>query len=139
MRRAAHDGFNARASTVYQPLQEKESALLASQLLLDPVHWDEHIRRFTASLVMSVVYGWSPTDSRVGAFIGKIYRTIGRIVHACMPGACLVEIFPSMLHLPAIFAKWKREGLEWFRKDTEMFEGLFDDAKTKLVGTKFGV
>ncbi|KAE9386851.1 cytochrome P450 [Gymnopus androsaceus JB14] len=33
-----------------------------------------------------------------------------------------------MLYLPNWMAKWKREGLEWHRKDTEMFEGFMDKA-----------
>lgn len=45
MRRAAHEGFNVRASTSYQPLQEKESALLVSHMLQDPNGWDDHLKR----------------------------------------------------------------------------------------------
>ncbi len=43
--RAAHEGFNVRSSTSYQPLQEKESALLVSHMLQDPNGWDDHLKR----------------------------------------------------------------------------------------------
>lgn len=133
MRRAAHEGFNVRASATYQPLQEKESTLLASHMLRNPTRWDEHLKRSAASTVLSAVYGWLPIDTSADALVERINKLMERIIYACMPGAYLVEIFPSMLYLPEWSAKWKREGRAWFRKDTEMFEGFFDDVKMKLV------
>lgn len=38
-----------------------------------------------------------------------------------------------MLHLPDWMAKWKREGLEWHRKDTEMFEGFIGKQEVLIV------
>ena len=38
-----------------------------------------------------------------------------------------------MLHLPDWMAKWKREGKEWFRMDTELFEGFQRDVEIKIV------
>ena len=41
MRRAAHEGFGARAAQSYHRLQETEAALLAARLLKDPDNFDE--------------------------------------------------------------------------------------------------
>lgn len=38
-----------------------------------------------------------------------------------------------ILHLPDMLAKWKREGKEFFKKDTIMFEGLMDSVRMKMV------
>lgn len=57
-----------------------------------------------------------------------------RLVRAALPGAYLVEIFPVMKRFPSWIAKWKREGLEWYAKDTEMFEGFLADVKGRMVG-----
>jgi hypothetical protein len=57
-----------------------------------------------------------------------------RLVRTVLPGAFLVEIFPAMKRLPSWMAKWKREGLEWHRKDTEMFQGFMDGVEKTMVG-----
>ena len=46
MRRAGHEGLSIRASEIYQPLQEREAALLVRDLLHVPEAWDEHLRRY---------------------------------------------------------------------------------------------
>ena len=133
MRRAAHEGFNVRASSAYQPLQEKESALLVSHMLRDPHNWDDNLKRSAASTVLSAVYGWLPIDNSADALVTRINELMHRVVLACLPGAYLVEIFPAMLHLPEWMARWKREGRAWFRKDTAMFEGFMEDVRGKMV------
>lgn len=56
-----------------------------------------------------------------------------RLVRAALPGQFLVDIFPAMLHLPTWMAKWKREGLEFYRQDSEMFEGFMDGVEKSVV------
>lgn len=38
-----------------------------------------------------------------------------------------------MKHLPLWMARWKREGLEWFAKDSGMFEDFLSDVKERTV------
>lgn len=133
MRRAAHEGFNIRAAAKYQPLQEKESALLALRCLQDPDNWDDHLKHSAASSVLCAVYGWLSADKSADPFIDRIYQFMDRLTHAALPGSYLVEIFPSMLYLPDWMAKWKREGCRWFRKDTQVFEGLLADVQNNMV------
>ena len=59
-----------------------------------------------------------------------------RAMQAALPGAYLVEIFPVMKHLPTWMAPWKKWGLEWYKKDTEMFQGLYDGVAKTLVSWK---
>lgn len=56
-----------------------------------------------------------------------------RLVRAALPGAYLVEIFPSMRYLPTWMAKWKADGLKWHEQDTLMFEGLMDEVRQRWV------
>lgn len=56
-----------------------------------------------------------------------------RLEHAAHPGEYLVEVFHWMIYIPSWLAKWKREGLEWHRKDTEMFYALYESAKERVV------
>ena len=45
IRKAGHEGFNARAVVAYRPMQEEYAARLVSALLTDPGKIDAHIRR----------------------------------------------------------------------------------------------
>lgn len=56
-----------------------------------------------------------------------------RLVRAVLPGAYLVEIFPVMKRLPTWIAPWKKWGLEWYKKDSEMFEGFYDGVAKTMV------
>ncbi|CAL1709871.1 unnamed protein product [Somion occarium] len=131
LRRAAHEGFNVRACEDYQPLQEKESARLVNHMLEEPDNWDDHLKRSAASTVLCATYGWLPLGKEGDPLVETINNLMHRLVQACLPGAFLVEIFPSMKHLPTWMAKWKRDGLEYHRKDSIMFEGFMNDAKDK--------
>ncbi|KAE9389979.1 cytochrome P450 [Gymnopus androsaceus JB14] len=133
LRRAGQDGLNVRASEKFQPLQQEEARFLAYQMLTNSRDWDDHMRRSAASSILCAVYGWDLIQKSDDPFITRINDLAHRLVRAALPGAYLVEIFPMMLHLPNWMAKWKREGLEWHRKDTEMFEGFIDKVKTEMV------
>lgn len=56
-----------------------------------------------------------------------------RLVRATLPGAFLVEIFPVMKRLPEFLAPWKKEGLEWHRRDTVMFQEFMDKVRDQMV------
>ncbi|KAI0072587.1 cytochrome P450 [Panus rudis PR-1116 ss-1] len=131
LRRAAHEGFNVRAVQTYQPLQEKESVRLVHHLLTEPENWDTHLKRSTASTVLCAVYGWESIGKDGDAIVEYINNSTYRLVRACLPGAYLVEIFPSMMYLPEWLAKWKREGYAAHREDSVMFQSLMDDVEKK--------
>lgn len=133
MRRAAHEGFAGRSTALYQPLQEKESALLALRILDDPEEWSHHFKRSAASTMLCAIYGWLSIGTGADPIVDRINEHMERTFQASLPGNFLVESFPSMLYLPSWMAKWKREGLNWHRKDTEMFRRLIDDVKADMV------
>ena len=133
MRRAAHEAFSGHVSARYEALQEKESAFLALNLLEDPEKWDDHFRRSAASTMLCAVYGWFSIDSSADSIVDHIQGFMRRLLQACLPGKFLVDVFPAMLHLPAWMARWKREGQEYHRRDTILFQGLLDDVRRKMV------
>jgi len=132
LRRAAQEGLNVRASEKYQPLQQQEAAVLVTNMIREPESWDSHLRRSAASTVLSAVYGWPPIGKSSDPLVNRINDLMHRLVRAALPGAFLVEIFPVMKYLPSWMAKWKREGLEWHRKDTEMFQDLMLDVEKQM-------
>jgi hypothetical protein len=65
--------------------------------------------------------------------IKRLHAHTARIASAVVPGAFLVDYIPAMKFLPTWMAKWKRDGLEWHEKETEMFEGFNADVAEKVV------
>lgn len=92
-----------------------------------------HVSRAAASSIASAVYAWPPLTKSDDGLVHRIDELMRRLVMAGLPGRYLVEIFPIMKHLPTWMAKWKREGLEWHRRDTEMFEGFYDNVARSMV------
>lgn len=128
MRRAAHDGFDVRSIQGYQSAQENRSALLLSGLLEGVDRWDAQLKLSLSATMLSSLYGWSLDDTRADPYVKRLELFVNRMFRTGMPGAFLVDRFPWLLHLPDVLSPWKRDGLEWFKKDTQMFEELLDSA-----------
>ncbi|KAJ7309253.1 cytochrome P450 [Mycena albidolilacea] len=131
LRRAAHDGLTRQVSASYTPIQEREASILVKSMIEQPSLWDQNLRRkaSAASGLLGIVYGLPSLDSTDDPLITRVDDFIRRLVRATLPGAFLVEILPVMKRLPSWMAKWKKEGLEWHRKDTILFQGIMNDAK----------
>ena len=133
MRKIAHEAVSGSSVVTYQPLQERSSAMLVASILENPGQWNVHIERSIASTILAIIYDWPRDDPRTEAVIERVYDIAHRQASAAIPGNYLVEIFPSMIHLPEWLAKWKREGRAWFKKDSEMFVGMMKNVEDKIV------
>ncbi|KAI0792996.1 cytochrome P450 [Irpex lacteus] len=131
MRRASHESFNPRAVEKYLPIQAEAAAHAVSRILAQPDSWEDNLKRYTASAILSSVYGW-PTFSTEGPIIKRLHAHTARIASAVVPGAFLVDFFPFMKYFPSWLAKWKRDGLAWHKAETEMFEGFNAGVAEKL-------
>lgn len=73
------------------------------------------------------MYGREPEDKLMMSLIAQIREFAQKVADAVVPGTFLVELMPAMLYLPAWMARWKREGLAWYRQHTDMLESLSTD------------
>ncbi|PBK94451.1 cytochrome P450 [Armillaria gallica] len=126
MRKAAHEGLNKAVVYKYHPIQTAEAVLLTAGVLAEP-EWNSHLRRTTASAIMSMVYGTPPTSEQ-DPLVKNINEFAARLGRAATSGAHFVEFFSLMQ-----YAKWKREAEESCAKESAMFEGLFNGAKDRLM------
>ncbi|KAI0056133.1 cytochrome P450 [Artomyces pyxidatus] len=136
MRRAAHEGLNATSAKRFHPVQTKEAVVLVQDMLADGNQWDAHLRRHSASFIMSAVYDTPtilPGDASGYESVKKINDHGARIELAVLPGSNWVQIFPWMKKIPSRFAKWKRLGEYWFARDSEMFHGLLGKVRNDLA------
>ena len=86
--------------------------------------------------MLASVYGWSPIESKDDPLVTRINELMHRLMQAALPGAYFVDIFPVMKRLPTWIAPWKKWGLEWQKKDTELFQGFYDGVAKTLVSRK---
>ena len=97
---------------------------LCDSYLILYVHqaWFDHIRRFTTSLVLAVVYGLrGPTlqSPNVKDFMEVHPQFLHCLEFGTMPP---VDLFPILAHVPECFAKWKALP----KKVKYMHEHLYD-------------
>ncbi|KAI0052742.1 cytochrome P450 [Auriscalpium vulgare] len=133
MRKAAHEGLNKGVVRDFHTTQTKEALLLAIGGLEEPKEWDKHLRRTAASMVLSVVYDQPTIEDEQDPRVKDINDFVQRLTRAAYPGAHWVEFFPWMKYLPSSIAKWKAEAEGWYRKDSAMFEGLFNSVKENVA------
>jgi len=104
MRRAAHHGLNKGVIKDFHGAQTKEALILASDGLNNPEKWNQHLRRATTSMILSIVYDQPTIKSGQDHNVKHINDFVERITRAAYPGAHLVEFFPWMLYIPNRFA-----------------------------------
>ncbi|KAI0277783.1 cytochrome P450 [Russula brevipes] len=125
-RRAAHEVLTKVMVRDYHPIFRKEASLLASAMIKSPDALQSHIQRSSASALLTILYDNPTLENKRDKTIAEIHAFTDRLSTAAAPGAHLVELFPWMIHIPERFARWKREGMEHYRRDTAMFTGLMD-------------
>ena len=106
MRRGAHEGFNKSVAQNYHDIEATEAVLLALDILSAPEARDKHYRRFAASVVMDVTYGFPPLDKNEEMLVDGFSDEMRR---ALTPGAHLVELVPWLEYLPAQYANGLRQ------------------------------
>ncbi|KAH9993744.1 cytochrome P450 [Russula vinacea] len=132
-RRAAREILTKVAVRDYHPTFCKEAILLAATMLETPDAFDKHIQRSSASATMSILYDYPTLEDEHDKNLLGIYAFVDRMSAAVVPGAYLVELFHWMVHIPARFAKWKREGIERFEQHSAMFNGLLDTVSNDIA------
>jgi hypothetical protein len=108
MRRAVHEALSPSAAPRYHEMEAEEAARLALALASDDStankagRYAHHYSRFAASLILAITYDLPlrgvPDDAKIVETIDQIVRRMDR---AFVPGAHFVEVWPTMLMIPA--------------------------------------
>jgi hypothetical protein len=101
MRRAAHEGLHKSAAKAFNTIQMTEAILLANGILESPDVWEKHMRRFTASLIMTAVYDTPAIHSLEDESVQRINDHVMRVSLSILPGSHWVEVLPWMKHIPS--------------------------------------
>ncbi|KAI0321505.1 cytochrome P450 [Amylostereum chailletii] len=131
-RKVLHGGFHARKADTYRDIQTLESKLLMHQLLHDPKDYEQHIRRYAASVVVSVAYG-RRVDSMDEWVVKENMEAMAYLTSVNIPGKYIVESWPWLLKLPRSLQWFRREAEEHRARDIHMVTHLLDDVKSRVA------
>ncbi|KAH7915619.1 cytochrome P450 [Hygrophoropsis aurantiaca] len=126
-RRLFHQAFRPEASLTYHPMQIRKARELVSNLLEDPDNYGAHLQTHSASIIMSVLYGYE-TASRDDPLVAIVDRAVTLAVGVIRPEvAAFLGAFPFLQHIPAWFpgASLKRTALLSRKYAQEMIEAPF--------------
>ncbi|KAF8176374.1 cytochrome P450 [Mycena galopus ATCC 62051] len=127
LRRTAHAILTPQASARHLPIQRAE----ASQLLHDILFYT-HIRRYSNSVILSVLYGKRAPryeTPETTAFFCVIHEW-SRVLE---PGATPpVDLIPLLKYVPERWAKWKRDCAKIRKLQRDLYFGLLDETKGRL-------
>ena len=101
MRKVVDEYFTKASVRRFHEKQMTEAVLLAHDWLIAPAKWDQHLRRASASIILSVVYDSPPLISEQFQTADDIDDFTHRVTTAAAPGAHLVELFPWLRHVPS--------------------------------------
>ena len=101
MRRAAQEGLHKKAAKAFNNTQAMEAVLLVNGILESPDRWEKHMRRFTASSIMTAVYDTPVIHSVEDEYVRRINDHVMRVAQSTLPGSHWVELLPWMKHIPS--------------------------------------
>jgi cytochrome P450 len=132
LRKSSHALLNSTSAVKYQPIQDYESKQLMMELLETPNQFYEHNRRYSASVIMFLTYGYRlPTWEH--PLVKKIYTVLDNLTEMTAPGAHIVDSFPSLARLPQwIFGNWRTFAERVFDYDSEVYMELWQTLKKQV-------
>lgn len=129
VRKHSHALLNLSTSTNYQVIQDFESKVLLKELLQDPNDFMDINRRYSASVIMRVTYGYR-IPSWDDPLIKRIYSVLERFTEMTSPGAWAIESFPSLTWVPqALMGNWRSYGQRVFEQDSAVYVDLWNKLK----------
>lgn len=88
--------------------------------------------RIVVTSILSSVYGW-PDIELESPFPQFFQALLDHVSSACLPGTYLVDTLPFLNYLPAWMAPWKREGLAWHDRHSQILEEFNAGVRKKMV------
>jgi hypothetical protein len=129
IREASHTLLNATTAIKYQPVQDLESKQLLDDFLNTSENFYEHNRRYSASVIMRLTYGYQ-LPSWDDPLVKEIYDVLDNLTEMTDPGAHAVDSFPSFAYLPEfLLGNWRTFGKKVFDHDNKVYIKLWDRLK----------
>ncbi|KAI1623910.1 cytochrome P450 [Exophiala viscosa] len=129
LRKSSHALLNANSAIKYQPIQDFESKQLMVELIDSPEKFYQHNRRYSASVVMLLTYGYR-LPKWDHPLVKQIYTVLDNLTEMTAPGAHAVDSFPSLAKLPQqLLGNWRSHAEKVFAYDSQVYMGLWEALK----------
>ncbi|KAI0767233.1 cytochrome P450 [Fomes fomentarius] len=99
-RKEMHQFFHPNAVTQYQPLQQRETQTFLRRLVEKPDTFLHQVRHSFGSMVMRIAYGIE-VEEEEDEYVKAVEDGVATFNKAFVPGAFLVETFPSLQYVPS--------------------------------------
>ncbi|KAJ8078278.1 hypothetical protein PM082_000484 [Marasmius tenuissimus] len=132
LRRTAHTILTPQMCAKHLPIQYAETTQLLFDVLHNPDGFYNHIRRFSNSVIMSVLFGKRcpryETPETTAFFIAQHEWEL-----LLEPGATPpLDLLPFLQKVPERWAKWKRDVRQCRKHQRDLYFGLLDETKERM-------
>jgi hypothetical protein len=131
-----HKAFGVPTIPTYHPLIQTETHSFLRRLIVDPAEYTKHVRRYAGGLTLSVVYGYEAVSNE-DEFLYLAEECVNLLSNriASGGGIWLVDIFPSLRHIPLWMpgSGFKKNAMAWKRKMEEFVDRPYEFVKNSLV------
>ncbi|PPQ90149.1 hypothetical protein CVT25_012460 [Psilocybe cyanescens] len=134
-RRLLHKAFGVATIPSYHPLLQTETHTFLRRLIVDPVEYIKHIRRYAGGLTLSVTYGYEAV-SNDDEFLELAEECVHLLSERIASGGGIwpVDVLPFLKHMPLWMpgAGFKRNAIKWKRKMEEFVDRPYEYMKTSM-------
>ncbi|ESK84986.1 cytochrome p450, partial [Moniliophthora roreri MCA 2997] len=132
LRRTAHTILTPQQSAKHLPIQRAEATQLLFDILQTPESFYTHIRRYSNSVIMSVLYG-----KRCPRYETPETTAFFQAQHEwellLEPGATPpLDLLPILKHVPERWASWKKDVRACRRHQRDLYFGLLDETARRM-------
>ncbi|KAG2361895.1 cytochrome P450 [Suillus spraguei] len=127
-RKSAHSHLQPRSAQSYELVQVAHAREIILDILDKPKLHQQHIKRFTASVVLHIVYGKTTPTSLDDPYLLQLQKMIPRVHSAMMPGAYLVDKYPVLKYVPG----YGRDLKQWSQEEYDMLFGQLNWVKGQM-------
>ncbi|KAF7303882.1 putative cytochrome P450 [Mycena indigotica] len=133
LRRASRSVLTPQASVLHLPIQQAESIQLLYDFYRKPEDFYTHLRRYSSSVILSVLYGVrSPRyETQATAAFFESQHEWERVLE---PGATPpVDLIPILKYVPQRWAKWKRDCAKTRQLQRTLYVDLLEQTARRLA------
>ncbi|KAG1802494.1 cytochrome P450 [Suillus variegatus] len=129
-RKAANAQLQLKSIEAYRDIQSEDAKQLVYDILKAPEKHQEHVRRFSNSVILRMTYGKSAPTAYTDPEVVGMKIAAERFGIVMQPGAFLVDRIPILRYVP-----WYGRQLKaWFREEYELVLGQMERVQNEIAG-----
>ncbi|PBK86254.1 cytochrome P450 [Armillaria gallica] len=122
LHKALHLNLQTKKARTYEPIQLRNAKIFILDLLDNPSDHINLVRRYAASVIMTLTYGKTTPTSHTDPEIQLINQSALQVGRSMRPGAYLVDSFPILRYIPI----YLRELRAFHRRELAFFKSQID-------------